>query len=57
MFWIWISGFPKITIPFLLSSSTTFMTAFLASFSDVAPVHTIFPELKINVAVFGFLRR
>ena len=44
-------------MPLLLSSSTTFTTVFLASFSDVAPVHTIFPELKINVAVFGFFNR
>jgi hypothetical protein len=29
------------------------MTALRASCSDFAPVHTIFPELKIKVAVFG----
>jgi hypothetical protein len=33
------------------------MTALLDSFSDLAPVQTIFPELKIKVAVFGLFRR
>jgi hypothetical protein len=33
------------------------MTAFLACLSDFAPVQTIFPELKISVAVFGFFSR
>jgi hypothetical protein len=44
-------------MPFLLSSSTTLMTAFFAWASDLAPVHTIFPELKMSVAVLGFFRR
>ena len=57
MFWIWISGFARMTMPPLLSSSTTFMIAFLASLSDFAPVQTIFPEVKISVAVFGFFSR
>jgi hypothetical protein len=42
------------TIPLAFSSRTTFLTARLACHSDFAPVHTIFPELKISVAVFGF---
>ena len=44
-------------MPFLLSSSTTFVTAFLDCLSDFAPVQTIFPELKISVAVLGFFSR
>src|SRR5213594_4039732 len=57
IFWIMISGLPMITIPSLFSSSTTLNTAFRAWPSDFAPVHTIFPELKIRVAVFGFFNR
>ena len=49
------SGLLMIIMPPFLSSLTTFVTARLASFSDLAPVQTIFPELKINVAVFGRL--
>ncbi len=57
MFWITISGLPMITIPSLFNSSTTFNTALWAWRSDFAPVQTIFPVLKIRVAVFGFLNR
>ena len=44
-------------MPPFLSSFTTFMTARFASFSDLAPVQTIFPELKMRVAVLGLLSR
>ena len=53
MFCILSSGLLIIIIPPFLSSFTTFMTARRASFSDFAPVQTIFPELKIKVAVLG----
>ncbi len=53
MFCIFSSGLLMIMMPPFLSSLTTFMTALFASFSDLAPVQTIFPELKISVAVFG----
>ncbi len=46
-----------IIMPLFFSSLITRITALRASFSDLAPVQTIFPELKINVAVLGLLRR
>jgi len=55
MFWIFTIGFSVIWIPSLRSSLTTFSTALRDSFSDLAPVQTILPVLKIKVAVFGFL--
>ena len=54
MFCILVSGFPEMTIPFLLSSSTTVSTTSFACRSDLEPVQTIFPVLKRSVAVFGF---
>ena len=57
MFWMLTTGFSVIWMPWLLSSLTTFSTALRDSFSDLAPVQTIFPVPKIRVAVLGFLRR
>jgi hypothetical protein len=57
MFWIIITGLPKIIIPPSLSSLTTLLIADLASFSDLAPVQTILPVLNMSVAVFGRLSR
>ena len=57
MFWIFSSGLLMMIMPLFLSSLMTRMTALRASFSDLAPVHTIFPELKIRVAVLGRLSR
>src|SRR2546426_4725711 len=57
IFWITISGLPIITMPPRFNSSTTFNTALRAWRSDFAPVQTIFPELKIRVAVFGCFSR
>src|SRR3989337_856472 len=51
------TGLSVMGIPSLLSSLTTLSTALRDSFSDLAPVHTIFPVPKIKVAVLGFLRR
>src|SRR5688572_22739844 len=42
-------------MPPFFSFSTTFLTAWMAIFSDFAPVHTILPELKMSVAVLGDL--
>jgi hypothetical protein len=41
--------------PAFFSSLTTFLTALLASFSDLAPKQIILPFVKIKVAVFGRL--
>src|SRR5665648_277018 len=57
MFWIIITGFSVIWMPSPRSSLTTFSTALRDSFSDLAPVHTILPVLKISVAVLGFFMR
>ena len=57
MFWIFSSGLLMMIMPPFLSSLITFTTARLASFSDLAPVQTILPELKIRVAVFGRFSR
>jgi len=55
MFWTVICGFVFPVSIFLLRSSLTILwTASCACFSLFAPVETIFPELKISVAVFGF---
>jgi len=55
MFCIFSSGLLIIMIPPFLSSFITFITARRDSFSDFAPVQTIFPELKMSVAVLGLL--
>ena len=57
MFWIWVSGLLMIIMPLFFSSFITFSTARRASFSDFAPVQTIFPVLKIRVVVLGRFRR
>ena len=57
MFWMFTMGFSVICMPSLRSSLTTFSTALRDSFSDLAPVHTIFPVPKMSVAVLGFFRR
>ena len=53
MFCITISASFLIGMPPFFSLLTTSCTASLDCFSDFAPVQTIFPELKIRVAVFG----
>src|SRR6267378_7354247 len=53
MFWIVISASCWMGIPPFFNLLTTSCTAFLDWSSDFAPVQTIFPELKIKVAVFG----
>src|SRR5215831_17893141 len=40
-------------MPPFFNFCTTFLTALIAWSSDLAPVQTILPELKIRVAVFG----
>ncbi len=40
-------------IPPFRSFCTTVFTALRAISSDLEPVHTILPDVKINVAVFG----
>ena len=53
MFWIvTVASFFILILPFL-NFWTTLLIAFLANSSDFAPVHTIFPVLNSNVAVFG----
>jgi hypothetical protein len=54
-FTISIFGLESRIIPRSLSSTAIISIAFRACFSDLAPVHTIFPELKMRVAVFGRL--
>jgi hypothetical protein len=49
-----VASFLILILPFL-KISTTLDTAVSANSCDFAPVQTIFPELKSNVAVFGFL--
>src|ERR1022692_3838762 len=55
MFCIVISASCSIGIPPFFNLLTTSWTAFLDRSSDFAPVQTIFPELTVRVAVFGFL--
>ena len=53
MFCISIIGSCLIRNPSFSSSLITVCTALIDSFSLFAPVHTIFPDEKISVAVFG----
>ncbi|MBA7651340.1 hypothetical protein ES703_59159 [subsurface metagenome] len=53
MFTIFIFGLLLIMKSAFFSSLTTFLTALMASFSDLAPVQTSFPEVNMRVAVFG----
>jgi hypothetical protein len=55
MFTTFKLGFLMMIIPPFFNSLTTVKTALRLSFSDFAPVHTISPEWKISVAVFGLL--
>src|SRR5271169_2887067 len=55
MFWMTISASFLMGMPPFFSLLTTSCTAFLDWSSDFPPVQTILPELKIKVAVFGFL--
>ena len=41
-------------IPWFLNSFTTLFRARFESFSDLAPVQTIRPVVKMRVVVFGF---
>jgi hypothetical protein len=54
MFRILVDGILEIGIPWFLNSSATFFRARFESFSDLAPVQTILPVLKMRVVVFGF---
>ena len=53
MFWTTTFASFLMVIPPLRNFWTTELTALTACSEDLDPVHTIFPELKIKVAVFG----
>ena len=54
MFWI-LNSLNLTSKPRFLIVFANFLAAVLDSVSDLAPVQTIFPELKTRAVVFGFL--
>ena len=55
MFWITIFGLPRMIMPLVLSSRTTFFTALRACFSDFAPVQGFVLTMAILYIVLNLL--